>query len=159
MDAETFVNVFGGVFEDAPWVAERAWREAPFSSPVSLREALCRQVRMAGRQQQLELLCNHPELGTKQAMAAASLSEQRGAGIVDANRTTAETLARLNREYRTKFGFPYIVAVKGMDLHAILADLQERLHSDSKTEFQQGLQQVFRIAAFRLQALLAGDAP
>jgi len=153
-DRGAFVAALGAIFEDSPWVAEQAWPECPFASVGALHQAMCEAVARAGPEAQLALLRAHPELGSRRPLTASSQQEQRGAGLLDAGESVAEALARRNRSYRERFGFPYIVAVKGMSPEAILADLEARLANSAETEFETALRQVYRIARFRLDDLL-----
>ena len=154
MHKDVFVRVFGGVFEASPWAATQAWTQAPFGSTDSLVDALCQSVLTADMRTQLELLCAHPELGSCRKMAEASIKEQTGAGLLTHNDANRQLLARLNCEYRTKFGFPFIIAVKGLTLEQIVTAMQARMNDDRDTEFSACLQQVFTIARLRLEELL-----
>jgi OHCU decarboxylase len=154
MGETTFVRVFGGVFEASPWAATQAWTRAPFETFDSLIDALCRSVLTADLPTQLELLCAHPELGSNRKMTEASAKEQTDAGLQTHNDANRNLLAQLNREYRTKFGFPFIIAVKGLPLEQIVAVMHTRIRNNRSTEFSEGLQQVFTIARLRLQELL-----
>ncbi len=156
MDRGTFVAVFGGVFEDSPWVAEEAWRLRPFNSEAHLVETLCETVRTAGRERQLALLCAHPELGARKPLTGYSAREQDKAGLQQGQGERVALLADLNRRYRDKFGFPFIIAVKGLDPDRIIECFRERLGNSLEDEFAECLGQVFRIAGFRLEGLLDG---
>ena len=154
MDRDTFVAVFGGVFEDSPWVAETACQSVPFESIDDLVEALCDVVRHAGRKRQLALLRAHPELGVRKPLTGHSEREQRNAGLKGGEGGQADLLADLNRRYRDKFGFPFILAVKGLGPDEIIMRFRERLQNNPEDEFDECLGQVFRIARFRLEDLL-----
>ncbi len=154
MHRDAFVAVFGAVFEDSPWVAETAWQSRPFRSDAHVAEALCEVVRNAGRERQLALLRAHPELGARKPLTGHSEREQRNAGLNDGGQV--ELLAELNRRYRDKFGFPFILAVKGLDPDKIIMRFRERLENSLQVEFDECLGQVFRIAGYRLEDLL-GD--
>lgn len=154
MDGDTFTAVFGGVFEDSPWAAGAAWRSRPFGSAAHLAEALFKAVRNAGRERQLALLRAHPELGARKPLAEFSAREQAGAGLQREQGDQVALLADLNRHYRDKFGFPFILAVKGLDPDRIIRRFRERLENDPEHEFNECLEQVFRIASFRLEDLL-----
>jgi 2-oxo-4-hydroxy-4-carboxy-5-ureidoimidazoline decarboxylase len=156
MDRDTFVAAFGGVFEDSPWVAETAWQSVPFESIDDLVETLCDVVRRAGRGRQLALLRVHPELGVRKPLTGHSEREQRNAGLKGGEGGQADLLADLNRRYRDKFGFPFILAVKGLGPDEILMRFRERLENRPEDEFNECLEQVFRIAGFRLEELLNG---
>ncbi len=158
LDAPAFMAALGHVFEHAPWVAMRAAARRPFGTRAALHRAMMQVVQEASEAEQLELLRGHPELAGKAAQAgdltADSAREQAGAGL---DRLTPAEYARfheLNDAYRTKFGFPFIMAVKGRTKDEILAAFAARLDNDRATEFATALEQVGRIAAFRLADLV-----
>jgi 2-oxo-4-hydroxy-4-carboxy-5-ureidoimidazoline decarboxylase len=140
------------IFEGSAWVAERAWERGPFASVEELHAAMVDQVRRASREEQLALLRAHPDLGTRARMAPASESEQAGAGLDRMPADAFEKLQRLNVEYRKKFGFPFLFAVKGSSWVQVLAVLEERLGRPAEEEFATALEQVYRIAWFRLES-------
>ena len=154
MNRDTFVTVFGAVFEASPWVAETAWQSRPFGSAAHVAEALFEAVRNAGRERQLALLRAHPELGARKPLTGHSEREQRNAGLKGGEGGQAALLADLNRRYRDKFGFPFILAVKGLGPDEIIMRFRERLENNPEDEFDECLGQVFRIARFRLEDLL-----
>lgn len=151
LSREQFVEALGWIFEHSPWVAERAWERRPFADLDRLHAAMTGVVERATREEQLALLCAHPDLGTRARVSTASASEQSGAGL---DRLTSEEYQRLqeqNAVYRRKFGFPFLYAVKGSTKYDILRALDQRLESAPQQEFRQALDQVYRIALFRLQ--------
>jgi len=160
MDQARFVAALGGVFEHSPWVAEQAWQRRPFASVAQLHAAMADAVRAAPRERRLGLLCAHPELAGKEARAgsltASSTSEQKGAGLNALSAAEAQRIAELNRAYRDKFGFPFIVAVRDHDKAGILREFERRLGNDADAEFEQDLAQVYRITRLRLDALIGG---
>jgi len=155
-DKPEFVARLGGVYEHSPWVAERAFASRPFASLDALHEAMQRAVMSASDEEKLALLRAHPELlGKLEAarLTESSRSEQASAGL---DRCTPDEKARmqaLNARYREKFGFPFIVAVKGLDWAGIIARMEERLPNSREAELAAALAQVGRIARFRLEAL------
>jgi OHCU decarboxylase len=151
MDLPSFVAAFGWVFEHSPWVAERAWRNRPFGSHAALHTAMAGVVAEATRQEQLDLLRAHPDLGTRARMSAASTSEQSGAGLDSLSRAEFEKLRQLNDAYRQKFGFPFLYAVKGSTKYEILRSLETRLQGEAESELATALAQTYRIAQFRLE--------
>ncbi|MFT5132978.1 MAG: 2-oxo-4-hydroxy-4-carboxy-5-ureidoimidazoline decarboxylase [Gammaproteobacteria bacterium] len=157
MNSETFISVFGAVFEDASWVASKTWEKLPFETTESFIDTMCATVSNADHETKLALLCAHPELGSNKKMAEASEKEQSGAGIREGADANKDSLEKLNARYREKFGFPFIIAVKGLSLEMIIDKLQSRLSRDKDTEFHECLQQVFRIARFRLGDLLVKE--
>ena len=152
-DREGFIAAVGWVFEHSPWVAERASAAAPFASLEALHAAMTEVEMQASRDEQLDLLRAHPDLGTRAKMTAASEGEQSGAGLDRMGRDDYDRLQRLNTAYRTKFGFPFLYAVKGSTVAQILAALDARLAADWDQEFVEGLRQASRIARFRLETL------
>jgi 2-oxo-4-hydroxy-4-carboxy-5-ureidoimidazoline decarboxylase len=155
-DRDGFVRALGWIFEDSPWVAERAWAHRPFASVEALHGVMTGVVAEADRRDQLALLRAHPDLGTRARMSDASVGEQAGAGLDDLAPDEFHRLQQLNTGYREKFGFPFLFAVKGSTRHDVLAALERRLAADAGSEFAEALRQVSRIAAFRLQDLKIG---
>ncbi|MDR3700901.1 MAG: 2-oxo-4-hydroxy-4-carboxy-5-ureidoimidazoline decarboxylase [Candidatus Sulfopaludibacter sp.] len=153
---ERFVETLGLVFEDSPWVAERAWAKRPFSSVKELHAVMTAEVESATHEEQLALLRAHPDLGARARMSEASTGEQAGAGLDQLTPQEFETLQQFNGTYRRKFGFPFLYAVKGAAMHDILVALAVRLDSQPEEEFRQALWEVYRIAWFRLEALVGG---
>jgi 2-oxo-4-hydroxy-4-carboxy-5-ureidoimidazoline decarboxylase len=152
-----FVEALGWVFEHSPWVAGRAWERRPFATPDALYAALRDEVERATHEQQLALLRAHPDLGTRARVTSASESEQAGAGFDQLSTDEFEHLQQLNTQYREKFGFPFIYAVKGSPQQDILFALSVRMQGTPEEEFHEALYQVYRIAWFRVAKVI--DAP
>jgi 2-oxo-4-hydroxy-4-carboxy-5-ureidoimidazoline decarboxylase len=150
-----FVDAVGWVFEDSPWVAERAWHERPFRSIDHLHASMVEQLMSAAQQEQLALLRAHPDLGSRESMTPASSAEQAGAGLDSLTRDELARLQALNIAYRTTFGFPFLYAVKGSTKHDILRALEQRTTAGQEEELQQALLEVSRIARFRLEDTLS----
>ncbi|MBI2690234.1 MAG: 2-oxo-4-hydroxy-4-carboxy-5-ureidoimidazoline decarboxylase [Acidobacteria bacterium] len=148
---EEFIGVLGWVFEDSPWVAERAWASRPFATREALHAAMCDAVKRAPAADQLALLRAHPDLGKRARMSAASAGEQSGAGLDQLTAAEHAELTALNNAYRDKFGFPFLFAVKGSGKLDIMEALRKRIQSLPAEEFREALAQVFRIAEFRLE--------
>lgn len=156
-----FIRVLGGIFEHTPWIAERAYERRPFANVDALHRAMLAALAAAPREAKLALICAHPELAGKEAaagtMTADSVGEQSSAGL---DRCTADELARLragNTAYREKFGFPFVMAVKGKSRPEILAALAERIGNTREAEFARCLHEIGKIARLRLDALLGDD--
>ena len=154
-DQRQFVGAVGWVFEHSPWVAERAWRSRPFDSVDELHNALTHEMFAAAPDDQLTLLRAHPDLGARARMSDASTAEQSGAGLDRLTPFQYERLLEQTSEYRRRFGFPFLYAVKGSTIDEILAALDERTASDPAAEFNEALRQVTRIARVRLDATVA----
>jgi 2-oxo-4-hydroxy-4-carboxy-5-ureidoimidazoline decarboxylase len=149
-----FVEQLGPVFEHSPWVAERAWTVRPFPGIDELHAAMVVQVENATPAEQLALLRAHPDLGTRARMSIASTNEQARAGLGSLTPEELQRLEKANGLYHDRFDFPFIYAVRGASKEDILRALEDRLHSSREAEFQQALQQVYRIARFRLEDIL-----
>lgn len=156
--AARFVELLGDVFEHSPWVAERAYLLAPFSSRANLHQAMVSRVRQASRERRLELLRQHPQLAGREAVEGkltdASKREQAGAGL---NHCSAAELARidqLNQAYVERFDFPFIIAVSGLHKHQIIAAMERRLENSPADEFDTALEEVEKIALIRLEKLI-----
>lgn len=154
-DRPRFVEKVGWVFEHSPWVAGRAWIKRPFTSLEQLHGAMAAEVTAASLEEQLSLLRAHPDLGARAALSAASAAEQAGAGLDHLTADEFERLRRLNSAYRDKFGFPFLYAVKGGTKHDILKALEARLPASREREMAEALNQVARIARFRLEELIS----
>ena len=157
-----FVRPLGGIFEHSPWVAERAWPARPFASVQDLHRAMVDAVRRASREEQLALLQAHPDLAGKAARAGTmtdfSKGEQGGAGL---DRLTDEEYVRfdrLNRAYQAKFGFPFIICVRNHTKESILEAFERRLGNTAEAEIAAALAEVFEIARYRVESLVAAAA-
>ena len=151
-----FVARLGGIYEHSPWVAERAYDARPFASIDALHGAMQAAVLAAPSGDQLELIRAHPELLGKLEAAAltqSSRSEQAGAGLDRCTPGEKARMQELNGRYRDRFGFPFIVAVKGLDWAAIIERMEARLPNSREAEIAAALHEIGRIARFRLAAL------
>jgi|KBSMisStandDraft_5_1062788.scaffolds.fasta_scaffold178155_1 2-oxo-4-hydroxy-4-carboxy-5-ureidoimidazoline decarboxylase len=157
-DRDAFVAALGWIFEDSPWVAERAWARRPFVSVEALHQAMIDVVQQASEPEQLALLRAHPDLGTRGRISDASTGEQRGAGLDRLGREEDASLQRLNDEYRRRFGFPFLFAVKGSTKEDVLTALEARVGRSRDEELIEALRQVYRIAGFRLEDVLRGSS-
>jgi 2-oxo-4-hydroxy-4-carboxy-5-ureidoimidazoline decarboxylase len=156
MDREQFRARLGDVFEDSPWVADRAWEARPFPTVEELHAAMRAVVTRASEGERLALLRAHPDLAGKAAragaMSASSVAEQATAGLDRLTDDEFARLERLNAAYRERFGFPFIIAVRRHDKLAILAAYERRLEHTREQEIEAALGQVFEITAIRLAA-------
>ena len=154
-----FTAALATIFEHSPWVPERAWDRRPFADVNALLTALTAEVEAATPDEQLSLLRAHPELAGKsvraETLTCASEGEQAGA-LNELSPQEVASLSRLNRAYTGRFGFPFIIAVRDHDRHTILAQLERRILRDPETEQRTALEQVARIARFRLEDLIDG---
>lgn len=160
MDRDRFVETLGGIFEHSPWIPDAAFDARPFASAETLHAKMVEMVKGAGEAKQRALLEAHPELAGKAAkerrLTAASTSEQASAGLDRLESAESARFDALNRSYRQKFGFPFIIAVRGQrDRSAILAALERRCSNSEAEEVETALAEVAKIAWFRLSDLIA----
>jgi 2-oxo-4-hydroxy-4-carboxy-5-ureidoimidazoline decarboxylase len=160
MEREAFVQKFGGIFENSPWVAEKAWDKRPFASIDEMHAAMVIVARYAPAPKQIALLQAHPDLAGKEAqagtMTTSSVSEQASAGLNALSKEEFKKITDLNAAYKEKFGFPFIIAVRMHTKEGIFFEFERRLKNDTPTEFANDLQNVYAITRLRLDKLL-GD--
>jgi OHCU decarboxylase len=166
LDRAGFIALYGSVYEHSPWIAEAAWDtglDRDHQTAEGLHRAMAAAVEAAPREHQLALLCAHPDLAGRLAvrgeLTAQSAAEQAGAGLGDCTPAEFERFTALNEAYKAKFGFPFIMAVKGRSRAEILAAFERRIGHDSAQEFRTALDEVHKIAFLRLQALAFSDHP
>lgn len=162
--AADFIARLGGVYEHSPWVAEALLGEglSPRDDEAdALAHRMAAVVEASGPERQLELLRLHPELVGKlrigEELTASSKSEQAGAGLHDCTPEEYARFQALNTAYRDKFGFPFIVAVKGLSRADILNQFEQRVGNDVATEFRTALDQVHKIARLRICSIADSD--
>lgn len=161
LDRDGFLARFGVIYEHSPWIAAAVWdKGAAADEAESLAAAMASEVEAAGEEAQLALLRAHPDLAGKLAvrgeLTAESTSEQAGAGLDRCSPEEFAEFQQLNDAYKARFGFPFILAVKGYDRAGILAAFRRRVANTREAEFREALDQVHRIALLRLLALAAG---
>lgn len=158
---QEFVARFGGVFEHSPFIAERAYDAGAVEGDLTaevVHAALTAQFRAASEAERLGVLRAHPDLAGKLAIAgeltADSRNEQAGAGLDRLSLAEHARFTELNGAYTEKFGFPFIIAVKGLSRHDILSAFETRIGNDAAQEFATATTQVEKIAWLRLSAML-----
>ncbi|MEM6762000.1 MAG: 2-oxo-4-hydroxy-4-carboxy-5-ureidoimidazoline decarboxylase [Pseudomonadota bacterium] len=154
MTRDEFVARYGNIYEHSAWVAERAW-DGGVSPGADLAVVFRRVVERAGEAAHLSLLRAHPDLAGRlgTALTAESTAEQAGAGLDRCTPQEFEEFKALNDKYTARFGFPFIIAVKGLDRAAILNAFRQRVDGAPPHEFRTALGEVHKIAGFRLGAL------
>jgi 2-oxo-4-hydroxy-4-carboxy-5-ureidoimidazoline decarboxylase len=161
-DRKTFMAAIGEVMELAPWVAEETFAERPFASIAALYQAMTDAVRTAPPERRQALINGHPDLAGKAAregnLTADSTAEQAAAGLDKLSEQEFAEFHRLNDAYRKKFAMPFIVCVRRYGKQSILREFARRLNNDAAAEQKTALEEIFRIAALRLdQRVKAAD--
>ena len=157
VDKASFIAEYGSIFEHSPWIAGQVWESGMHNAGTQeLLIAFSNVIRAASREQQLALLRGHPQLASgitgQEELTVESHKEQLGAGLDRCNVAEFEEFNSLNSAYQNKFGFPFIIAIKGLSRGQILESFRARLANNPDEEFREALEQVIRIGGFRLQA-------
>ncbi len=163
--AEAMV-LLDGLYEHSPWVAEKALDARPFHSLAHLKHAMTRVLHDAGKDAQIRLIQAHPELAGKamvsQSLTAESAHEQGKAGLTHCTPQEFETLQQLNTDYNAKFGFPFILAVRGprgngLNKQQIIETFARRLQNHPDFELQECLRNIHRVVELRLNDKFAAE--
>jgi len=153
-DRETFLRVCGPLFEHSPWIAERTFNKRPFASLDDLHAALVQTVRTASTDEQVKLIAVHPDLVGRLAregrLTSESTREQAAAGLAQLSADEVERFERYNAEYRTRFGFPFVICARENKKEAILAAFPLRLQNSRQQEIDTALTEIAKIARLRL---------
>ncbi|MCX7344875.1 MAG: 2-oxo-4-hydroxy-4-carboxy-5-ureidoimidazoline decarboxylase [Alphaproteobacteria bacterium] len=150
-----FVARFGDVAEHSPWVAREAFAQRPFEERVAVVEAFATALKSANPDAQRALIRAHPDLATKARLTEDSSREQAGAGLAALSEEELASFTTLNAAYKSKFGFPFIFAVKGATKQMILAAFEERISHSPEAEFATAIAQICRIFRFRIEDRVA----
>jgi OHCU decarboxylase len=153
-----FLRVVGPVFEHSPWIAELTWAKRPFESVGALHRALCQTVVASDESRKLALIQAHPDLAGRAARAGtlppASTREQAAGGLDRLSSEEAALFDKYNREYRERFGFPFVICARQNKKEAMLAGFERRLAHSREQEIETALAEIFKIAELRLHDLL-----
>jgi 2-oxo-4-hydroxy-4-carboxy-5-ureidoimidazoline decarboxylase len=153
-----FVAAIGHLFEHSPWVAEETWAKRPFSDSTHLHAELCATMRAAPRDQQLALIRAHPDLAGRLAqqnkLTADSTREQASAGLDQLTPAELAEFQRLNDDYHTRFGFPFVICARLNQKSAIIGAMRTRLGNTPDVEFDTALAEIEKIAKLRLETAL-----
>ena len=157
MSRDDFLKIFGGVYEHSQWIAEEIYANglsAKLDGVDALQLAMATRIELAGKDAQLILLRAHPDLAGKLAISGEltdeSTSEQASADLGNCTPEEFGAFQSLNEQYKEKFGFPFILAVRGYHRTEILETFKARVDNDPATEFNEAMTQVHKIALFRL---------
>jgi len=151
-----FIGVFGNVFENASWIAEKLYTQKPFRNFKDLYEKMLNIFELADKKNKLMILNSHPDLADKTKiglLTTDSNKEQNTAGLDQCSEKEFEEFKNLNQKYKEKFGFPFIYAVKDKSKIKILNNFKERVAYDINVEFIEAVKQVKKIAGFRINEI------
>ena len=158
MSSSEFVTRFGGIYEHSSWVAERAETHLGTShAPGDIARVMADCVDNASPELQLELIRAHPDLAGKAQVAGEltveSTTEQESAGIAQCTPAEFDQFQALNKHYKQKFDFPFVMAVRNSSRREILGSFERRLQNEYDNEFETALVEIHKIAALRLEAM------
>tara|TARA_B100001769_G_scaffold200723_1_gene160574 strand:- start:55 stop:549 length:495 start_codon:yes stop_codon:yes gene_type:complete len=149
-----FISIFGNIFEKTEWIAERCHKFKPYKNLDELVSKMMATFENTKKSKHLEILNSHPDLVIEKKLTKDSKNEQKGSSL---NQCTAEEVMefkKLNKQYKEKFGFPFIIAVKGKNKEEILNNFRQRMTNDINLEFEEAKKQVKKIANFRLSEII-----
>ena len=149
-----FTEVFGNIFENASWITEKLYKEKPFVNFRDLSKKMLNVFNSTNNENKLKILNSHPDLADKtkiDSLTPESNQEQINAGLDRCTEEEFNEFKNLNIEYKKKFGFPFILAVKKKSKIEILDNFRKRILSDKKIEFNNAIEQVKEIAILRLE--------
>ena len=150
-----FIKVFANIFENARWIAKELYKQKPFGDFNELSSKMMNIFETSSKEKKLKILNDHPDLGNKTKISLLtpdSLKEQKSVGLDQCTKEEFTEFNKLNDDYK-KFGFPFILAVKGKNKIEILNNFRKRINSEPQVEFEEAIKQVKKIASLRLKSL------
>ena len=156
LSEKEFTKIFANIFENASWIAESLYKQKPFENLQDLSEKMISIFENANNQNKLKILNSHPDLANKTkvgSLTADSNQEQSNAGLHQCTEKEFSEFKNLNSDYKNKFGFPFIIAVKDKNKSEILVNFKKRILSDKQIEFDEAVKQVKLIASLRLNEI------
>jgi len=149
-----FISIFGNIFEKTEWVAERCYESKPYNNLDELVSKMMKIFENIEKERHLEILNSHPDLAVEKKLTKDSKNEQKNASLNQCTDEEFVEFKKLNEEYKKKFGFPFIVAVKGKNKEEILNSFRQRITNNINLEFEEAKKQVKKIASFRLGEII-----
>ena len=149
-----FISIFGNIFEKTEWIAERCYESKPYNNLDELVSKMMKIFENIEKERHLEILNSHPDLAVEKKLTEDSKNEQKNASLNQCTDEEFVEFKKLNEEYKKKFGFPFIVAVKGKNKEEILNSFRQRITNNINLEFEEAKKQVKKIASFRLGEII-----
>ena len=149
-----FISIFGNVFEKNQWIAEKAYDSKPYKNFEELFSKMMEIFENSKKEKHIEILNAHPDLTIEKKLTEDSKNEQKNASLNQCNDAEFIEFKKLNEEYKKKFGFPFIIAVKGKNKEEILNSFRQRITNNINSEFEKAKKQVKKIASFRLSEII-----
>ena len=149
-----FIDIFGNVFEKTNWIANKAFNLKPYKNFNELMSTLIKIYENSSKEDCLKIFNTHPELAIEKKLTEDSRKEQKNANLNRCNNEEFSEFQNLNYDYKKKFGFPFIIAVKGKNKNEILTSFRKRIKNEINLEFEEAKNQVKQIAIFRLNEVI-----
>ena len=149
-----FISIFGNIFEKTKWIAERCYESKPYNNLDELVSKMLKIFENIEKERHLEILNSHPDLAVEKKLTEDSKNEQKNASLNQCTDEEFVEFKKLNEEYKKKFGFPFIIAVKGKNKEEILNSFRQRITNNINLEFEEAKKQVKKIATFRLDEII-----
>ena len=153
LNKSDFISIFGNVFEKTEWIAERVFDYLPYKNFDNLLLKFFKIYNESNKESIIKILNSHPELVVEQKLTNESKKEQKSAGLNECSKEEVEEFKKLNLNYKKKFGFPFIIAVKGKNKNDILSYFRTRIKNSFDEEFIEAKKQVGKIATFRFKEI------
>ena len=154
LDKSEFLSIFGNVFEKSKWISEKVFDQKPFKNLESFVSEIFGIYENSDNKTILEVLNLHPELAVEKKLTVNSEAEQNKANLKECTLEEFNEFKKLNIEYKKKFNFPFIIAVKGKNKKQILNYFRKRIKNSLDEEFLEAKKQVKKIATFRLEEII-----
>ena len=154
LNKSEFLSIFGNVFEKSKWISEKVFDQKPFKNLDSFVSEIIGIYENSDKKTILKILNLHPELAVEKKLTANSEAEQNKANLKQCTPGEFDEFKKLNIEYKKKFNFPFIIAVKGKNKNKILNYFRERIKNSLDEEFVEAKKQVKKIATFRLEEII-----
>ena len=149
-----FISIFGNIFEKTEWIAERCYESKPYNNLDQLVSKMMEIFENTEKNKHLEILNAHPDLAIEKKLTDDSKNEQKNASLNQCTNEEFVEFKKLNEDYKKKFGFPFIIAVKGKNKEEILNSFRQRITNNINLEFEEAKKQVKKIASFRLSEII-----
>jgi OHCU decarboxylase len=149
-----FISIFGNIFEKTEWIAERCYESKPYNNLDELVSKMMKIFENIEKERHLEILNSHPDLAVEKKLTEDSKNEQKNASLNQCTDEEFVEFKKLNEKYKKKFGFPFIIAVKGKNKEEILNSFRQRIANNINLEFEEAKKQVKKIAYFRLDEIV-----
>ena len=148
-----FLSIFGNIFEKSDWIADEVFNLKPFKNSNDLVIKMMDVYENINNEEMIKIFNSHPQLAIEKRLTSFSSKEQTGAKLNECSKEEFEEFEKLNADYKKKYGFPFIIAVKGKNKEEILNNFRQRINNNIEFEFEESKKQVKKIALFRLDEL------